>query len=130
MLERLTGDRGRYEDRRCLCARTLGAYRRRMRRRQQPGLVSIEEAADLYSNGTETMRIEGALVIEYGQPQLCSGVVRDFDPGTPICESPAYWIRFGTALPDVNLEGDGNAQWAEDVSFHGTLDEGVFTVDG
>jgi hypothetical protein len=94
------------------------------------GSVSIEEAADLYSNGTETMRIEGALVIEYGQPQLCSGVVRDFDPGTPICESPAYWIQFGTALPDVNLEGDGNAQWAEDVSFHGTLDEGVFTVDG
>jgi hypothetical protein len=94
------------------------------------GSVSIEEAADLYSNGTETMRIEGALVIEYGQPQLCSGVVRDDDPGTPICESPAYWIQFGTALPDVNLEGDGNAQWAEDVSFHGTLDEGVFTVDG
>jgi hypothetical protein len=94
------------------------------------GSVSIEEAADLYSNGTETMRIEGALVIEYGQPQLCSGVVRDDDPGTPICESPAYWIQFGTALPDVNLEGDGNAQWAEDVSFHGTVDEGVFTVDG
>jgi hypothetical protein len=94
------------------------------------GSVSIEEAADLYSNGTETMRIEGALVIEYGQPQLCSGVVRDFDPGTPICESPAYWIQFGTALPDVNLEGDGNAQWAEGVSFHGTLDEGIFTVDG
>lgn len=92
--------------------------------------VSIEEAADLYSNGTDEMRIEGALVIEYGQPMLCSGVVRDDDPGTPICKSPAYMVEFGTGLPDVELQGDGNGQWAEDVSFHGVLDEGVFTIDG
>jgi hypothetical protein len=94
------------------------------------GSVSIKEAADLYSKGTDEMRIEGTLVIEYGDPMLCSGVVRDDDPGTPICESPAYWVEFGTGSPDVKLEGDGNAQWAEDVSFHGTLDEGVFTIDG
>jgi hypothetical protein len=93
------------------------------------GSVSIEEAAKLYSEGTEEMRIKGALVIEYGQPMLCSGVVRDQDPGTPICKSPAYWIAFGGGLPDVKLEGDGRGQWAEDVSFIGTLDEGVFTID-
>jgi hypothetical protein len=92
--------------------------------------VSIEEAADLYSTGTDEMTIEGAFVIEYGQPMLCSGVVRDDDPGTPICKSPAYLVEFATGLPNVELEGDGNGQWAEDVSFHGTLNEGVFTIDG
>jgi hypothetical protein len=94
------------------------------------GSVSIEEAAELYSNGTDEMRIEGALVIEYGRPMLCSGVVHDNDPGTPICKSPAYMVEFGTGLPDVKFEGDGNGQWAENVSFHGVLDEGVFTIDG
>jgi hypothetical protein len=93
------------------------------------GSVSIEKAAELYSNGTDEMSIEGALVIEYGQPMLCSGVVHDDDPGTPICESPAYMVEFGTGLPDVKFEGDGNGQWAENVSFHGVLDEGVFTID-
>jgi hypothetical protein len=93
------------------------------------GALSIRESADRYADGKETMTIKGALVIEYGKPQLCSGVVLDDDPGTPVCGSPAYWLEFGAGLPDVTLSGDGAAQWAEDVSFHGTLNEGIFTVD-
>jgi hypothetical protein len=97
------------------------------------GAVSIQEAADLYSKGEETMTIKGALVIEYGTPMLCNGVVADDDPGTQVCESPAYHLEFAKglspAIEDLTLQGDGNGQWAEDVSFHGTLNEGVFTVD-
>jgi hypothetical protein len=75
------------------------------------------------------MTIRGAFVIEYGKPMLCSGVALDDDPGTPVCASPAYWLEFARGAPDVTLSGDGSARWAEDVSFHGTLDEGVFTID-
>jgi hypothetical protein len=53
----------------------------------------------------------------------------DDDPGTPVCASPAYWLEFARGAPDVTLSGDGSARWAEDVSFHGTLDDGVFTID-
>jgi hypothetical protein len=93
------------------------------------GAVSIRESARLYSEGHERMTIKGALVVEYGRPMLCSGVVRDEDPGTPVCESPAYWIDFGSADPGVGLQGDGSARWAESVSFRGTLNEGVFIVE-
>ena len=92
------------------------------------GPVSIEEAARLYSEGHDRMTIKGALVIQYGDAQLCSGVVRDLDPGTPVCESPAYWIRFGAMDPGVPLQAYGSALWAEDVSFRGTLNEGIFTL--
>ena len=92
------------------------------------GPVSIQESARLYSDGHDRMTIKGALVIQYGEAQLCSGVVRDLDPGTPVCESPAYWIRF-QADPGVSLRAYGSALWAEGVAFRGTLDEGVFTVD-
>lgn len=43
------------------------------------GAVCIQEAADLYSKGEETMTIKGALVIEYGTTMLCDGVVADVD---------------------------------------------------
>lgn len=59
---------------------------------------------------------------------LCSGVDPDGDPGT-ICESPAFQLELSrSALDGITLEGDGCAQWAESVTLHGTLDEGVFTV--
>jgi hypothetical protein len=93
------------------------------------GALTIQESAERYADGEETMTIKGALVIEYGKPQLCSGVTVDDDPGTPVCASPAYWLEFGAGLPDVTLSSRGTAHWAEDVSFHGTLDEGIFTVD-
>ena len=97
------------------------------------GAVSIQEAADLYSKGEETMTIKGSLVIEYGSTMLCDDVLNDGDPGTQICESPAYHLEFtnglSPAIEDLTLQGDGNGQWVEDVSFHGTLNEGVFTVD-
>jgi hypothetical protein len=97
------------------------------------GAVSIEESAELYNNGRETMTIKGALVFEYDTPMLCSGVVQDDDSGTPLCESPGYHIVFknglSPAIAGMELQGDGYHQWVEDVSFHGTLNEGVFTVD-
>ena len=97
------------------------------------GAVSIREAADLYSKGEETMTIKGALVIEYGSTMLCDGVVEDAEAGTQVCMSPAYHLEFvnglSPAIEDLELEGDGNGQWVEDVSFHGTLNEGIFTVD-
>ena len=96
------------------------------------GAVSINEAADLYASGTETMTIKGALVFEHGKPMLCSGVAPDAGPGL-LCESPAFYLDFAEglspAIAGMELKGDGNGQWVEDVSFHGTLDEGVFTVD-
>jgi hypothetical protein len=97
------------------------------------GAVSIREAADRYSRGEETMTIKGALVIEYDTTMLCDDVVDDADADTQVCVSPAYHLEFtnglSPAIEDLELEGDGNGQWVEDVSFHGTLNEGVFTVD-
>lgn len=97
------------------------------------GAVSVQEAADLYSRGEETMTIKGALVIELGGVMLCDGAEEDDDPDTLVCESPAYHLAFANglspAIADLELEGDGNGQWVDDVSFHGTLSAGVFTVD-
>jgi hypothetical protein len=95
--------------------------------------VSIREAADRYSKGEETMTIKGALVIEYNKTMLCDGVVDDAEADTQVCVSPAIHLEFvnglSPAIEDLELEGDGYGQWVEDVSFHGTLSEGVFTVD-
>jgi hypothetical protein len=52
------------------------------------GAVSIQEAANRYSKGDETMTIKGALVIEFGSTMLCDGVVADDDPDTLVSESP------------------------------------------
>jgi hypothetical protein len=42
--------------------------------------------------------------------------------------SPSLFLS--AAAPEAwFLSGDGSARWAEDVSFHGTLDDGVFTID-
>ncbi|MGH2996670.1 MAG: hypothetical protein ACRDM9_10180, partial [Gaiellaceae bacterium] len=52
------------------------------------GALSIDEAADRYSEGVEEMTIRGALVIQYGRPMLC-----DLAESSPPQCSSGYWVE-------------------------------------
>jgi hypothetical protein len=85
------------------------------------GVLSIDEAANRYSEGVEEMTIRGALVIQYGRPMLCDLA----GSSHPQCDR-GYWVE-GT-LPTVDLRSEGGVQWVDEVTLHGVLDEGVFTI--
>jgi hypothetical protein len=85
--------------------------------------LSVEEARD--KSPSQTVRVEGPLVIQYGDPMICTELTTS---SPPQCEA-GLWLR-GPArqLREQYLESDGGVRWATSVTLEGTVDGNGFFV--
>lgn len=87
------------------------------------GALSVEEARD--KPPSEVVRIQGPLVIQYGEAMICTKLETT---APPLCEA-GLWLRGPERqLREQELETYGGMQWAESVTLEGTVDGGGFFV--
>jgi hypothetical protein len=87
------------------------------------GALAVEEARD--KPASETVRVQGPLVVQYGDAMICTELV---DASPPQCEA-GLWLRGPTGqLRALELETVGGIQWAASVTLEGTVDGNGFFV--
>jgi hypothetical protein len=87
------------------------------------GALSVEDAR--YKPPSELVRVQGPLVIQYGDPMICT----ELDGSSPPQCAAGFWLRGPTRqLEALELETAGGVQWAESVTLEGTVDGNGFFV--
>jgi hypothetical protein len=88
-------------------------------------VLSIEEARD--RPPSEVVRVQGPLVINFGEAMICTELA---ESSPPMCEA-GLWLQGPLRqLQEVELETDGDVQWAESVTLRGAVDgDGFFILE-
>jgi hypothetical protein len=87
------------------------------------GALSVDEARN--KPPSETVVVEGPVVIQYGDAMICTELT---ESSPPQCEA-GLWLRGPTTqLREQELESQGGAQWAESVTLRGTVDGNGFFI--
>jgi hypothetical protein len=85
--------------------------------------LSVDEARD--KPPSEVVRVEGPVVIQYGDAMICTALT---ESSPPQCEA-GLWLRGPSRqLREQEFRADGGVQWAESARLEGTVDGNGFFV--